>query len=105
MKAQLPQVLGKISFSLAVLLILPGLVSGIGVFAALINLLFAGILALTGRLLWPLLTAVITAVNVFVLSVFTLAVNRGVGAWASVVVPFVLVACCLIIGRLHARRP
>ena len=104
MTTQLPQLLGKISFALAVLLILPGLVSGIGVFAALINLMFAGTLALTGRILWPLLNAVTTALNVFVLSVFTLAANRGVSAWASVVVPFVLVACCLIAGRLHARR-
>ena len=104
MTTQLPQLLGKISFALAVLLVLPGLVSGIGVFAALINLMFAGTLALTGRLLWPLLIAANTAVNVFVLSVFALAAHRGVGAWASVVVPFVLVACCLIVGRFRARN-
>jgi hypothetical protein len=104
MTTRLPQLLGKISFALAVLLILPGLISGIGVFAALINLMFAGTLALTGRLLWPLLTAVATAVNVFAFSAFTLAADRGVGAWASVVVPFVLVACCLIVGRLRAGR-
>jgi hypothetical protein len=104
MTAKLPQWLGMIFFGLAILLILPGLVSGIGVFAALVNLMFAAIVALAGRLLWPLLTALATAANVFVFSVFTLVADRGAGAWASVVVPFVLLACCLIIGKFRARR-
>ena len=66
MTAPTARLLGAISFALAIALTMPSLVAGIGVYAALLNLLFAGLLALTGYLLWPVLTAVVTAVNVFV---------------------------------------